>query len=318
MKDVAREAGVALGTVSRVFNDLPVGESYRRRVEEAAEKLGYKVNSYARGLRAGETRTVAVIMPSLQHPFFAALTDRLTSCLFQRGYRTLLYLTAYDSEAEQICIDMGRHNKADGIIALTYSRDLVLDEALPYVSIDRCLGTNIPCVASDNFGGGQLAAQKLNEFGCRKLLFFRIGSDLSAEPDKRGAGFEDYCRRKGLPYYCLSLRDEDGMEPFYRFLEEHMAGGAPEFDGIFCSTDKTAFQCCRKLRSMGIDIPGQVQVIGFDGVRMMDTESLYCSTIVQPVDKLAEAAVNTLLSEDRSSLICLPVTFAQGGTTKEI
>ena len=82
--------------------------------------------------------------------------------------------------------------------------------------------------------------------------------------------------------------------------------------------DKTAFQCCRKLRSMGIDIPGQVQVIGFDGVRMMDTESLYCSTIVQPVDKLAEAAVNTLLSEDRSSLICLPVTFAQGGTTKEI
>ncbi len=74
MKDVAREAGVALGTVSKVINNIPVGESYRQRVEDAIEKLGYHVNSYARGLKTNKTNCVALLMPSLRHPFFAILT----------------------------------------------------------------------------------------------------------------------------------------------------------------------------------------------------------------------------------------------------
>ena len=85
MKDVAREAGVALGTVSKVMNDLPVGEQYRKKVEAAAKKLGYQVNNYARGLKTNKTYCVALVMPSLRHPFFAALTDELTSCLLRNG-----------------------------------------------------------------------------------------------------------------------------------------------------------------------------------------------------------------------------------------
>ena len=69
MKDVAAEAGVALGTVSKVFNHIPVGEAYRLRVEEAARKLGYQVNNYARGLKTNKTNTVALIWPNLRHPF---------------------------------------------------------------------------------------------------------------------------------------------------------------------------------------------------------------------------------------------------------
>ena len=75
MKDVAREAGVALGTVSKVFNGIPVGKSYQQKVEEAALRLGYSVNSYARGLRADKTYTVALIIPSLGHNFFSLLAD---------------------------------------------------------------------------------------------------------------------------------------------------------------------------------------------------------------------------------------------------
>ena len=73
MKDVAREAGVALGTVSKVFNDIPVGEDYRRRVEEAARRLGYQVNSYARGLKTNKTYSAALILPDVTTPFFSAL-----------------------------------------------------------------------------------------------------------------------------------------------------------------------------------------------------------------------------------------------------
>lgn len=78
MKDVAREAGVALGTVSKVVNGLPVGESYRIRVEDAIKKLNYQVNSYAQGLKANKTYTVALLLPNTQNPFFASLPTILT------------------------------------------------------------------------------------------------------------------------------------------------------------------------------------------------------------------------------------------------
>ena len=103
MKDVAREAGVSLGTVSKVINGIPVGEQYRRKVEAATKKLGYQVNNYARGLKTNKTNCVALVMPSLRHPFFAMLTDELTNCLMRIGYRSLLMTTNYDSVAEKHC-----------------------------------------------------------------------------------------------------------------------------------------------------------------------------------------------------------------------
>ena len=148
MKDVAREAGVSIGTVSKVINGIPVGESYRRRVEAAIRALGYHVNTYARGLKTNKTSCVALVMPSLRHPFFAHLTDELTACLMRRGYRSLLMITDFDPEAEQKCFNMVRQNKADGVIALTYSPDLETGDDLPIVTIDRHLGYQVPCVSS--------------------------------------------------------------------------------------------------------------------------------------------------------------------------
>ena len=77
MKDVAREAGVALGTVSKVFNNGSVGEKYRQRVLEAAKRLGYQVNSYARGLKTNRTYAVAVVLPNIINPFFSVLAQNL-------------------------------------------------------------------------------------------------------------------------------------------------------------------------------------------------------------------------------------------------
>ena len=155
MKDVAQEAGVALGTVSKVFNGIPVGDSYRLRVEAAAKKLGYQVNQYARGLRASKTYTVAVILPGVDHPFFAALAQHLCTALAQRDHRMLLYVTASRPDIEQRCVTMVQQNRVDGIIGLTYN-PLTVDEDLPFVGIDRSFRADIPCVAADNYGGGRL------------------------------------------------------------------------------------------------------------------------------------------------------------------
>ena len=321
MKDVAREAGVALGTVSKVFNGIPVGKSYRQKVEEAANRLGYSVNNYARGLRADKTRTVALILPSTDHMFFATLADHICDILTKRDYRTLLTITHDDPTAEARCIQMVRQNKVDGIIGLTYSDQLDVGDDLPYVSIDRFVSPGIPCVSSDNFAGGSMAAEKLVSLGCERLLFLRTGSHVSGEADKRGAGFAAWCQMNDVACVARRFDDREGLEPVYAFLEEHFAAGRRDFDGVFCSTDMLAYRVRKRLAALGVRVPEEVQLIGFDGVRCFNTEGdLFCSTIVQPVRQMAETAVDILLSKDNaqaSALICLPVTYAAGGTTRE-
>lgn len=319
MKDVAQEAGVALGTVSKVFNGLPVGESYRVKVEAAAKQLGYQVNEYARGLRAGKTFTVALILPGLDHPFFASLAQHICVALAQRDHRMLVYVTASRPDMEQNCINMVRQNKVDGIIGLTYN-PLELDEDLPFVSIDRSIAANVPCVASDNYGGGRLAAEKLIDLGCQKLAFLRTGSASPSETDRRGDGFEATCRARGVLCDSLRLTDGQDMELFRDFFRTRMEDGHLNIDGIFCSTDLLAWRIQCMLQELGVRVPEDVQIIGFDGIRRFGAEELYCSTIVQPIQKLAETAVDLLLTKDRSNipaLVFLPVTYAPGGTTRE-
>ena len=318
MKDVAREAGVSLGTVSKVINDIPVGEPYRKKVEAAAKKLGYQVNNYARGLKTNKTYCIALVMPSLRHPFFAMLTDELTSCLMRYGYRSLLMITNYDSTAEKHCFMLAQQNKIDGIIALSYSPDLEVDDSVPVVTIDRHFSAGIPCVSSDNYRGGELAAQKLMELGCKNLLFFRIGPDIYGEVEKRGPGFESACRMAKVPCRSLFLSDDDTEAPFFQFLEEHIQDGKLEFDGIFCNSDGLAVRVCEFLRKQGIRIPADVQIIGYDGIIDFATRRYICSTIVQPVAEMAETAVRFLLNGDNAPAnISLPVRFASGGTTRE-
>lgn len=320
MKDVALEAGVALGTVSKVINGLPVGESYRIRVEEAIKKLNYHVNSYAQGLKASKTYTVALLIPNTYHPFFGKLTYQINLSLSKRKYRMLLCCTEYDHTLEQEYITMAQQNKVDGIIGLTYNPDLRVEEDIPFVSIDRPMGSHIPCVASDNFAGGQMAAEKLADLGCKNVAFLRIGSSLSNEPNKRKAGFENGCLARNLSYSLKILEDGASLDEFETFLTEHIIDGKLEFDGLFCVTDRTVYDIQKILKRLNIKVPEDVQMIGFDGIKNFGDGDYICSTIVQPIHEIAEMCVELLLQESMSTkppLICLPVSYASGGTTRE-
>ena len=124
----------------------------------------------------------------------------------------LLCSTDFDSAQEQEYISMAQQNKVDGIIGLTYNPDLVIEENTPFVSIDRSMGAKIPCVASDNFAGGQLAAEKLADFGCKNVAFLRVGSSLNNEPNKRKAGFENGCLSRNLKYEMKIINDGESYD----------------------------------------------------------------------------------------------------------
>ncbi len=318
MKDVAAEAGVALGTVSKVFNGIPVGENYRLKVEAAAEKLGYQVNNYARGMRTNKTNTAAIIMPLLDHPYFARLTECLIRELAEHNYTAYLAITDRDTNTENICIQMVAQHKTDGIIALTYNPDLQNIGHIPFISIDRSFAGSAQCISSDNYSGGQIAASKLAELGCRKLAFVRTGTNVRGETDKRGAGFENWCQINNIPYDTFIAGDQ--TDELLEMLRPKLDSGTFDYDGIFCSTDRLLFEVRDFLQSYGIRVPEDVQMIGFDGIADFWTQKPICSTIVQPIEQIAKTAVQSLLNYDKNtapSLICLPVRYQAGPTTRE-
>lgn len=135
MKDVAREAGVALGTVSKVFNGLPVGESYRARVEEAAARLGYQVNSYARGLKTKQSHMVALLLPDIAVPCCAAFAEELCKALARRDYRMLLALTHGDAGEELRNIRLLERHSVDGIIGICCAPEAEGGDRVPFVRI---------------------------------------------------------------------------------------------------------------------------------------------------------------------------------------
>lgn len=320
MKDVAEEAGVSLGTVSKVVNGLPVGKSYQRRVEAAIKKLNYRVNSYAQGLKSNKTNTIAFLVPDTLNPYFAQITFYISRALARREYRMLLCPTEASPAMEQALVDMAEQNRADGIISLSYNESLRVSEGTRLVTIDRHMSANAPCVASDNLAGGQLAVQQLAKLGCRKLLHMSIGSQLPNEATKRRDGFLSACVSLGLEYDLCCLHDNTPYTEFSDYLKAHCHNGTFDFDGIFCGTDHLAQYIMEALATLGLRIPQDVQVIGFDGIRDYASGRLLCSTIVQPIEQIAETAVDLVLAEESAkspSLICLPVQYAAGGTTRE-
>ncbi|MFZ1253806.1 MAG: LacI family DNA-binding transcriptional regulator, partial [Trichococcus flocculiformis] len=294
MKDVAALAKVGVGTVSRVLNSSgSVKESTRRKVEAAMKELNYIPNAYARGLKMNKTNTVALIIPTIWHPFFSEFAYYVESNLAEHKYKMLLCNSDVSSDKELEYIQMVQENKVDGIIGITYSDlDNFVSSHLPFVTIDRHFKEETVCVTSDNFHAGQLAVEKLVEKGCHKLGYIGTHSRFPTETTKRRNGFEKQAKQSGIPYAIY-----DGQDPVIElkqeirtFFEEN-----PDVDGIFAHTDFIALDILEILEEMKRKVPEEVQIIGCDGIKMEAGRKQIVSTIRQPVDLMAKAAVEKII-----------------------
>ncbi|CZQ99558.1 transcriptional regulator, LacI family [Trichococcus flocculiformis] len=319
MKDVAALAKVGVGTVSRVLNSSgSVKESTRRKVEAAMKELNYIPNAYARGLKMNKTNTVALIIPTIWHPFFSEFAYYVESNLAEHKYKMLLCNSDVSSDKELEYIQMVQENKVDGIIGITYSDlDNFVSSHLPFVTIDRHFKEETVCVTSDNFHAGQLAVEKLVEKGCHKLGYIGTHSRFPTETTKRRDGFKAKAEQMGIPYAIY-----DGQDPVIElkqeirtFFEEN-----PDVDGIFAHTDFIALDILEILEEMKRNVPEEVQIIGCDGIKMESGRRQIVSTIRQPVDLMAKAAVEKIIQvidgESVRTKITLPVHYVEGPTTK--
>ena len=319
MKDVAALANVGVGTVSRVLNSSgSVKESTRRKVEAAMKELNYIPNAYARGLKMNKTNTVALIIPTIWHPFFSEFAYYVESNLAEHKYKMLLCNSDVSSDKELEYIQMVQENKVDGIIGITYSDlDNFVSSHLPFVTIDRHFKEETVCVTSDNFHAGQLAVEKLVEKGCHKLGYIGTHSRFPTETTKRRDGFKAKAEQMGMPYAIY-----DGEDPVIEFKQEIRTffEENPDVDGIFAHTDFIALDILEILEEMKRKVPEEMQIIGCDGIKMESGRRQIVSTIRQPVDLMAKAAVEKIIQvidgESVRTKITLPVHYVEGPTTK--
>lgn len=317
MKDVAKLAGVGVGTVSRVLNDGSVKDSTRLKVEAAIKELDYRPNIYARGLKTNKTNTIALILPSVWHPFFSEFAFNVENSLEKKNYKLYLCNSNGNSDKEREYIEMVTQNKVDGIIGITYSDiDKYVSSHLPFVSIDRYFTEDIIYVTSDNGAGGRMAAKELLKRGCQHLAYIGGYQETPNETKNRRKYFEIECQSQKVDYHTLEMLEPivDLTDILTKFLAEY-----DTVDGIFTINDGMAMEVWRILKQLGKRVPEDIQLIGFDGQRINEDEDYLVSTIAQPVKQMAETAVDLLLAviegQEVENRVVLPVTFKPSGTT---
>lgn len=318
MKDVAKLAGVGVGTVSRVINGVRVKDSTLKKVNQSIQELGYEPDIYARGMKTNRSNTIALIVPTIWHPFFSEFGFHVEKELKALGYKIFLCNSTGDPAVEDEYIQMIKQNKVDGIIGITYTDiDKSVSSDIPFVSIDRHFTSKVTIVAADSKQGGEIAFNELNKRGCQHFAFVGTHQDKESETKNRRIYFEKSARRAGKKISILDF--EEPIIDFENQVQKFFIDN-PTIDGLFGINDFLAMDVMKELEKLGKKIPEDIQVIGFDGVKLSEEREYLMTTIRQPLETMAKVAVEQIMNAINGDPIdyktIIPVTFIEGNTTK--
>lgn len=294
MKDVAAAAGVTVTTVSRVLNNRGyISEETRKKVFRAMEELQYKPNELARSLSKQTSSTIGVIVPHILHPYFAKMISCIESEASSLGYKILLCNSKADTQRELEYIDMCRANRVCGIVLCSANVDVekLRDLNLPLITIERNEDVATGGIDCDNYHGGTLATEHLIARGCKHLLHFSGLTGVDMPADDRARGFVDVCRRAGVTHQVIFSEPMDYYNLEYADFVLQTIQQHPKVDGIFASSDVLAAQVIQSCAKLGISIPKQLKLVGFDDVNIAGLCTPPLTTVHQPVEEMAAAAV---------------------------
>lgn len=300
--DVARLAGVSQSAVSRVFTPgASASKTTVEKVRTAAEQLGYRPDPLARAMITGRTRIIGLVVAYLENQFYPVVLELLSQALQARGYHVLVFMAGNSTERVPEVMAELLDYQVDGIItaSVAMTNDLTTRcsaAGIPVVMFNRGQDDNrLSEVTSDNILGGRRAAQHLIETGHCHIAHV-MGWQGSSTGRHRAEGFLQALQEAGLAPHSMI----DGM--YSRDVASEavrtMFAAKDKPDGIFVGNDHMAFSVMDTLRfELGLSVPGDVSVIGYDDVPMAAWPSYNLTTIRQPVRRMVEATVDILLNQ---------------------
>lgn len=307
-QQVAARAGVSQSAVSRVFTPgASVSEKMARRVRKAATELGYRPNVLARSLITGKSRIIGLVVAYLENQFYPEAMERLSNALQARGYHILVFMANSDEAVTNGVIDELLDYQVDGIItaSVSMSSDLTARceaAGIPIVMFNRHQDDDrLSHVRSDNAAGGRKVAELLLRTGHERIAYI-AGWEGASTQREREAGFLAGLAEGGQTLFARGL----GEFSYDRAAEaaRRMFTAPERPDAVFVANDHMAFAVMDVLRfDLGLSIPGDVSVVGYDDVRLAAWPAYDLTTVRQPANRMVAATIDILMSriEDPAS-----------------
>lgn len=303
LEDVARAAGVGPMTVSRTINGHPyVANETAKKVRAAIRQLDYRPNHAARILTGQLSKAIGLIVPDLSDPFFSIVSHAVQEAAREAGYLAWLAASNGDSAIEEAQIEQMTHHPVDGILlvpANSQSKYLktVASGSTPLVTIDRPIeGALTDSVEVENRAGARIAVEHLIAHGCKKITCMVMNSHL--QPVKqRVAGYDEGMRHANLVRRKIVLSNEDMAQKVLSALFD----SADRPDALFTANNACTICVIKTLRILGIKVPRDVALVGFDDVDFYTLLNPPVTTIRQPAAELGRASTRLLLQKIRSS-----------------
>lgn len=300
IKDVAKEANVSIGTVSRVLNGKDrVSKATRAKVEATIAKLNFKPDRIARTMVRKQTQSIGLIVPVLSNEYWAALSEHVQEAAWDKGYTLLLCTAGYELDPHMNCMATLAERKVDGIITgiriyepqeLRKLQKMDLPD-IAIVSIGRKY-PNAVHIGIDHFNGSAKAVEHLIGLGHTRIAY------IGQSPSDREWGYRHALGSSGIAVDdTLVVRGKHcsfafGAESVKRLLAE-----GRRFTAIFCWNDMTALGAMQSLELAGLSIPRDVAVIGYDDIPMSALVKPALTTVRQPLKDIGKTAVSSLISQ---------------------
>ena len=308
--DVAERAGVSQSTVSRALSGSEtITEATRRRVELAAEELGYHVNARAAGLRRGETGTIAIVVigregqgPAAINPFYYSLLGSTCAAAAERGYEALV---SFQAKPDELFGHYVARRQADGVVVIgTATNEAAWEyfrkcaEESGKMAFWGSPFDDSVWVRSDNADGGRIAVERLVKAGAKQVVFVGDTASSQRQFSERYEGYRSAIEAAGLVASDpLVSEGEDRVSQGRNAIASLVESGTT-FDGLFFACDAMALGALEELSARGIPVPGDVGVIGFDGLGSGEFSSPPLTTVEPDFAQAGMLLVDTALASE--------------------
>lgn len=304
IREVARLAGVSIGTVSNVLNNPDVvAEATQIRVQAIIDRVGFVPHRGAVDLRYGRSRMLGLVVPDITNPIYAEVARGSVAAARTRGYVVVLCNIDGDDSSESRYLEVLEEQRAAGVLFVPSGRTperllRMRERGMRVVFIDRAMTVAEACsVSLDDVLGGQLAVQHLIEQGAERVVLINGPSTIHACSDRR-RGARRAIKAAGLPREALvevvtdAMTVGGGIDAVQRMHADGIRG-----EGIFCVNDLIAVGAISQLTRTGATVPEDVIVVGYDDIEVAAAEPTPLTTVSQPKYDLGHAAAELLLRE---------------------
>lgn len=304
IKDIAKECGVSITTVSRVLNDKKgyCTEETEKKVLDAVARANYHPNPAARSLVTKKTNLIGVILPDIYNYFFQDFFKGAEDYLRTKGYSLVLCNTDGDGRKEQEFLESFSQGVVDGIMISTSNKEddnaTIIDLAknnFPVVTVERYGEElkNIPRILVDNRESETMVVHKLAELGHRRIAFI-CGPRKADNAKRRWQGYCNGLEQCGIAYdeelvYWGDYKLDSGYQAAEKFLKDS------DFTAIVAANDLMAIGACKALREAGLSVPDDVSVVGFDGTLLAELFQPVLGTVVLNGYGIGQTAAETIL-----------------------